>query len=99
MDKIFKQKKATIFPDKQGWYDTDKGKLFCFIPGKVWSCRDDRESEEHPNFWYEEQVDEIVWWEYHGKTGKHRKEKWFQYKWGPKGKEQISSSYMRPYIK
>lgn len=40
-------------PDVTGWYCTDKGDLFW--NGKIWSSRDDIESDESPNLWYEVQ--------------------------------------------
>jgi len=39
-------------PEKAGWYDTDKGKLFWYKLENSWSCRDDRCSEEYPTKWY-----------------------------------------------
>lgn len=44
-----------------------------------------------------EKLRDIKWWEYHGKTGKARKEKWIQYCWGESGKKQIAESYHSPY--
>lgn len=41
-------------PEKNGWYDTDKGKLYYFSDQERWSCRDDRMSIEYPTLWYEE---------------------------------------------
>jgi hypothetical protein len=54
MEKTFIQHKAKeINPEVAGWYNTDKGNLFWFKSETVWSCRDDRVSEEYPSFWYQ----------------------------------------------
>lgn len=41
-----------LHPPKQDWYDTDKGSLYWFEEESVWSCRDDRVSEEYPRCFY-----------------------------------------------
>jgi hypothetical protein len=40
-------------PEKAGWYGTSKGDLFWFPHRAVWSCRDDRISDEFPGWWLE----------------------------------------------
>ena len=50
--KIFEQVSTKTPPTKYGWYDTDKEKLFWDEVKQVWSCRDDRVSEEYPKYWY-----------------------------------------------
>lgn len=53
MIKLFEQIRAgKVNPSRAGWYNTDKGLLFWYDDVKEWSCRDDRVSEEYPNFWY-----------------------------------------------
>ncbi len=52
--KLYKQVSTKENPSLSGWYNTDKGKLFWFENETVWSCRDDRVSEEYPDVWYEE---------------------------------------------
>lgn len=37
----------------KGWYHTDQGELYWFAQETVWSCTNDRISEEYPEFWYE----------------------------------------------
>lgn len=39
-------------PEVSGWYGTDKGELYWFANERVWSCRNDRISEERPDVWY-----------------------------------------------
>ncbi len=41
-------------PRESGWYNTDKGELFWWSEDLIWSCRDNKKSEECPRFWYEE---------------------------------------------
>lgn len=41
-------------PKKLGWYNTDKGLLYWWGQPFVWSCRDDKISEEYPKYWYED---------------------------------------------
>lgn len=55
MRKTFIQNKTSeINPPSTGWYDTDKGQLFWWASQTVWSCNNERVSEEYPKFWYEE---------------------------------------------
>lgn len=41
-------------PAKSGWYDTDKGNIYWFLGEEEWSCRDDRISNEYPDWWLED---------------------------------------------
>lgn len=41
-------------PNTQDWFDTDRGELYYFIDKNVWSCRDDRISDEFPEWWLAE---------------------------------------------
>jgi len=43
---------TALLPYLNGWYDTDKGLLFYYVKENVWSCREDRISEEYPTVWY-----------------------------------------------
>ena len=45
-------------PEKWGWYNTDKGKLFWYDLENSWSCNDERLSEEYPKYWYKEYSDQ-----------------------------------------
>lgn len=40
-------------PNVSGWYDTNKDRLYWFSDKEVWSCRQDRVSEEFPAWWLE----------------------------------------------
>jgi len=40
-------------PSVSAWYDTNKDRLYYFAQKEVWSCRDDRVSEEYPSWWLE----------------------------------------------
>jgi hypothetical protein len=54
-DDLFQQiKTKENNPNKNGWYNTDKGLLYYFTDEKEWSCRDERISEEYPTFWYKQ---------------------------------------------
>lgn len=52
--KCFIQKSTKENPPMAGWYNTDGGELFWFGKESVWSCREDRISEEYPNVWYQQ---------------------------------------------
>ena len=41
-------------PKESGWYDTDKGNLFWWAQDFIWSCSNDKISEEYPKVWYED---------------------------------------------
>jgi len=57
MTKILRQVDAKEEnPSMAGWYDTDKGNLFWYESDTVWSCRDDRVSEEYPKWWYDKKL-------------------------------------------
>ena len=55
MKKSFNQFETIhIQPKKEGWYNTDKGKLYWSSLWFSWSCRDDKISDEYPRYWYSE---------------------------------------------
>lgn len=41
-------------PILAGWYDTNRGSLFYSGYNSCWSCRDDKVSEEYPEWWLRE---------------------------------------------
>lgn len=41
-------------PEENGWYFTSNGSLYWFNEEKMWSCRDDRVSDEYPQYWYKQ---------------------------------------------
>jgi hypothetical protein len=51
--KLYKQIFMPEAPTEAGWYNTDKGLLFWFNDTKIWSCRDDKVSDEYPKIWYQ----------------------------------------------
>lgn len=54
-DKFYKRVRAKERnPEVDDWHNTSAGNLYYFSDSGVWSCRDDRVSEEFPEFWYEE---------------------------------------------
>ncbi len=50
--KLVEKISAKENPDKAGWYDTDKGRLYFFKHETCWSSREDRVSDEYPQYWY-----------------------------------------------
>ena len=54
MKTFIQHKTNEMSPPKNGWYDTDKGKLYYFLDKDRWSSRDDRMSIEYPTLWYAE---------------------------------------------
>jgi hypothetical protein len=45
-------------PNVEGWYDTNKDRLYWFKSKSAWSCREDRISEEYPMWWLDVNVDQ-----------------------------------------
>lgn len=41
-------------------------------------------------------IDDFYWWEYKGKTGKNRKEKWWLYHQSQSGKHLVLTTFIRP---
>lgn len=53
---LFEKILVKTMPDKDGWYDTDKGNLYWFVEEQSWSCRDDRVSDEYPTYWLKKHI-------------------------------------------
>lgn len=51
MEIVQKYDVKEYLPPQNGWYDTNKGNLYFFVVDQIWSCRDDKISDEYPVWW------------------------------------------------
>lgn len=52
MTKYFEQKYVSQLPDKDGYYNTNKGELFFHVTSQTWDIRQGQGSFEYPSMWW-----------------------------------------------